>query len=329
MRLEARLERWPIAGQFVISRGAKSEAHVLVVELHDGGARGWGEGTPYRHFGESPDEALAAVLAARSDIERGISHDGLREMFAAGAVRSALDNALWDLESKLAGRPVWALLGLAEPTALTTAYTLSMASPAQTEAKAREHAARPLLKLKLGGAPEEDAARVAAARRGAPAAELIVDANEGWSVEAYSALAPELAALGVTLIEQPLAPEHDAALAEIPRPVTVCADEAFRSSDDIEALADRYDAVNIKLDKVGGLSSARDALARARAAGLSIMVGCHVGTSLSIAPAMLIAAAAQVVDLDAGLLLARDREGGVVYRGSTMEPHPALWGITS
>jgi len=244
---------------------------------------------------------------------------------AAGAARNALDVALWDLEAKRSGSSVWALAGIAEPHPVVTAYTLSVDTPERMAAAAREEAHRPLLKLKLTGAG--DLERVRAVRAGAPQATLIVDANEAWTLDHLRDYAPALAALGVALIEQPLPAGQDAALAGLPRPVPLCADESCHTSADLAALAGRYDYVNIKLDKTGGLTEGLRLLHAARAQGFKIMVGCMIGSSLAMAPAMLLAQDAEFVDLDAPLLLARDRQPGLRYEGSTVyPPKPNLWG---
>ncbi len=269
--------------------------------------------------GERPIESL------RARIEDGLDRRGLQQALPAGAARNALDCAFWDLEAKRAGRPVWALLGLKAPAPVTTAYTLSLDTPEAMGRAAAENAARPLLKLKLAG--PDDLARVEAVRENAPAARLIVDANEGWSLDDYVELAPKLAGLGVDLIEQPLPAGKDAALAGMRRPVPVCADESCHDSASLAGLAGRYDAVNIKLDKTGGLTEALELKDAAGAQGYEIMVGCMLATSLAMAPATLVAQGARFVDLDGPLLLDRDRAEGLYYEDSLLHPpEPALWG---
>jgi L-alanine-DL-glutamate epimerase-like enolase superfamily enzyme len=322
MRLEARAERWPIRGAFTIARGSKTEAAVVVAALEEGGLRAAGECLPYPRYGESVEGVLAQISSVPVE---GLTRTGLQTLLAAGAARNAIDCALWDLEAKRSGRRVWQLAGLPEPRPVITAYTLTLDTPEKMGAAARENALRPLLKLKLSGAG--DLERVRAVRANAPNAALIIDANEGWTVEEYRLLAPKLAGLGVSLIEQPFPAGADAALADLPRPVPVCADESCHTGDDLARLAGAYDAVNIKLDKTGGLTEALALRSAAEAMGFKIMVGCMVATSLSMAPAALLAQGADWADLDGPLLLAKDRIPGLTYRGSTVyPPEQALWG---
>jgi len=324
-RVSVRVESWPIDGGFRISRGVKHEAVVVVVEIVDGAHRGWGEGVPYGRFGESAESVVAAVEQISSALADGLGREALRTMLPAGAARNAIDCALWDLACQQRREPVYRCAGLAEPEQLLTAYTLSIDTPARMQAAAERHAARPLLKIKLGS--DGDLGRLRAVRAGAPDAQLVVDANEGWSPQRYRALAPQLQQLGVVMVEQPLAADADQFLQDEPRPVPICADESFVVGAPLEQLARRYDAVNLKLDKMGGLTEALDMARRVQQAGMTFMVGCHVCTSLSLAPAMLLCGGARIVDLDAGLLLSRDRDDGVRYRGSLMQPLPALWGV--
>ncbi|MDF2764478.1 MAG: Mandelate racemase/muconate lactonizing protein [Rhodospirillales bacterium] len=322
MQIEARAERWPIRGAFTIARGSKTEAEVVVVEVEEGGVRGRGECLPYPRYGESVEGVVAQVAAVPAD---GLTRARLQGLLPAGAARNAIDCALWDLEAKRSGRRVWQLAGLPEPGPVITAFTLGLDTPERMGAAARENALRPLLKLKLSGAG--DLERVRAVRANAPNAALIIDANEAWSVEDYRLIAPKLARLGVTMIEQPFPAGQDGALAELPRPVPVCADESCHTGDDLARLAGAYDAVNIKLDKAGGLTEALSLKRAAQAMGFRIMIGCMVATSLSMAPAQLIAQGADWADLDGPLLLAEDRSPGLLYRGSTVyPPEPALWG---
>jgi L-alanine-DL-glutamate epimerase-like enolase superfamily enzyme len=249
----------------------------------------------------------------------------LAEILSPGAARNALDCALWDLAAKSTGEPAWTLAGLSEPTPLVTAFTLSIDSPENMAAMARSNAHRPLLKLKLTG--DGDLGRVAAVRQSAPRARLIVDANEAWTRTDYEALAPALNALGVEMIEQPFRAGDDAILAELPRPVALCADESCHDAASLDRLVGLYDVINIKLDKTGGLTEALNLRALALERGVAVMVGCMVATSLAMAPAMLVAQGARYVDLDGPLLLARDRQPGLSFTNSVIQPPPsALWG---
>jgi L-Ala-D/L-Glu epimerase len=323
--LSVRIERWPIAGSFTISRGAKTEAAVIVAELSDGQYRGRGECVPYGRYGETLAAVADAMAAIGEEIARGLDREGLQQAMPAGAARNAIDCAFWDLAAKRAGRPAHALAGLPPPQPLTTAYTLSLATPEEMAAQAAKASGRPLLKVKLGGAG--DAARIAAVRRAAPRAQLIVDANEGWSPENLVDNLAVCAAAGVTLIEQPLPADRDDMLVRIRRPLPVCADESAHARGSLAALVGKYDAVNIKLDKAGGLTEALAMATDAERLGFTVMVGCMVATSLAMAPALLVAQRARVVDLDGPLLLARDRPDGLRYEGSVVHPAaPALWG---
>lgn len=329
MRLRAWHETWRIRGSFKISRGAKTEADVVVAEVSAAGAAGdiigRGECVPYARYGETVDGVIQELTNLAPRMAEGLDRLALQGVLPAGAARNAVDCALWDLEAKRAGCRVWDLAGLAAPVPLITAYTLSLDSPSVMARHAAENAHRPLLKLKLAG--PEDLARVEAVRANAPESRLIVDANEGWSIADFKELAPRLATLGVDMIEQPMPAGRDEALAEMPRPVPVCADESCHDTGSLAQIAGRYDAVNIKLDKTGGLTEALRLKEAALAQGYDIMVGCMMSTSLSMAPATLIAQGAKVVDLDAPLLLAEDREHGLEFIGSTIQPpKAALWG---
>lgn len=322
----ARAEVWPLKDRFVTAHGAKSKVEPVVATVRVGAHVGRGECIAYPRYRETVAGVLAAILEAAPALARAPDRGTLAGLLPAGAARNALDCALWDLEAKQAGQRAWALAGIAMPDAITTAYTLSADRPATMAAAATAHRDRPLLKLKLVG-DGADLARVEAVRGAAPDSRLIVDANEGWTVEDYRALAPAFARLGVALVEQPLPAAADAALAELPRPLPVCADESAHVAADVAGLAGRYDAVNIKLDKAGGLSEALAMLDAARAHGLMVMVGCMMATSLAMAPAMLLAARAEVVDLDGPLWLARDRSPPLAAAGSRLSPpEPALWG---
>jgi L-alanine-DL-glutamate epimerase-like enolase superfamily enzyme len=323
--LTVRIEHWPIAGAFTISRGSKTEAAVVVAELSDGGHRGRGECVPYGRYGETVEGVAAAIEALRPVIAGGLDRAGLQQALPAGAARNALDCAFWDLEAKRAGRRVHELAGLEPPKPLITAYTISLGTPEAMAEAARAAAERPLLKVKLGGAG--DRARITAVRRAAPRAQLIVDANEAWTADDLAEHLAACAEAGVTLVEQPLPSGRDGALAEIARPLPVCADESAHGITSLPALVGKYDAVNIKLDKTGGLTEALAMAREAERLGLTLMAGCMVATSLAMAPAMLMAQRAQVVDLDGPLLLLRDRPEGLRYDGSLVHPPtPALWG---
>jgi len=323
--LAARIERWPIAGSFTISRGVKTEAVTVVAQVACDGHIGRGECVPYPRYGETPEVTLAALLSMQDPLGRGLDRQALQAAMPPGAARNALDCALLDLEAKVSGRRIWELLGRPAPRACTTAYTISLGSPEAMSAATAKAAHRPLLKIKLGG--DGDGERIAAVRQSAPESELIVDANEAWTTENLEKNLAHCAKAGVTLVEQPLPAEQDEALARIRRPLAVCADESVHDRASLEGLRDRYDAVNIKLDKTGGLTEALAMADAAHAYGFEIMIGCMVATSLAMAPAMLLTQQARYVDLDGPLLLARDRDDGLRYNGSLIyPPEPALWG---
>ena len=323
--LEVARERWPLRAAFTISRGTRTASEVVVARVREDGHEGRGECLPYARYGETAEGVAAAIEALGPALRGGLGRTELQETLPAGAARNALDCALWDLECKATGRRAWEIAGLAVPGPLTTAYTLSLDSPDAMRAAAARNADRPLLKLKLGGAG--DLERVAAVREGAPGPRIIVDANEGWTPEDYATLAPELARLRVAMIEQPLPAEDDEALDRLERPVPVCADEACHDRETLNALDGRYDIINIKLDKTGGLTEALALRDAARERGFEIMVGCMITTSLSMAPALLVADGAAFVDLDGPLLLAEDRAHGLRYDGALVHPPaPTLWG---
>ncbi|MFN3522209.1 MAG: N-acetyl-D-Glu racemase DgcA [Phenylobacterium sp.] len=318
-------ERWPIAGAFKIARGAKTEAHVVVAEISEKGARGRGEAVPYARYGETVDGVLRQIEGVRTAMEAGVSREQLQGLLPAGAARNALDCALWDLEAKLAGEPAWRLAGRPRLDPVKTCYTISLGAPEEMAEAARAAARRPMLKLKIGGPGDLD--RVAAVRGAAPKTRLVVDANEALSFSDLERLAPEFARLDVKLIEQPLKAGEDEALEGFESPVMLCADESLHTRAELDACARRYGCVNIKLDKAGGLTEALALADAARARGLEIMAGCMVATSLAMAPAMIMAQGAAFVDLDGPLLLARDRTPGLTFIGSLIEPPtPALWG---
>ena len=323
--LSCRVESFPIAGRFAIARGAKTEARVVVATIAAGGVQGRGECVPYARYGESIESVLAAIEGVRGEIEAGADRERLQRLLPPGAARNALDCALWDLEAKATGVPAFVRAGIAPPAPVTTAFTISVDTPEAMAQAAVRAAGRPLLKVKLSGAG--DPARLAAVRAAAPAATLVVDANESWTL---ADLAPMLAACAearVVLVEQPLPAGGDAALAGVVHPVPICADESVHALSGLAALRDRYDAVNIKLDKTGGLTEALAVAAEAERLGFAIMVGCMVGSSLAMAPALLLAGRARFVDLDGPLLLAADRPDGLRFEGSTLMPAgPELWG---
>ncbi len=318
-------ERFPIAGTFTISRGSKTEAEVITCTISDGDNRGWGECVPYKRYGETMDGVRDAIEAMRRQIEDGISRTALLDVMPAGAARNAIDCALWDLEAKMSGMAVADAIHAVSLSALETAYTLSLGEPEAMAAQAHANAWRPLLKVKIGG--DNDMARIRAVTEAAPDSRIILDANEGWTDANIVENLAFAAEYGITLIEQPLPAGHDAILRHIAHPVPICADESVHEAKDLEALVGLYDAVNIKLDKSGGLTAALTLRDRARELGFEVMVGCMVGTSLAMAPAVLLAQGAEFVDLDGPLLLARDRQPGLVYEGSLVSPPDRmLWG---
>jgi L-alanine-DL-glutamate epimerase-like enolase superfamily enzyme len=297
----------------------------VVAELFDGAHRGRGECVPYGRYGETPEGVAAEIGAMATPIARGLDRAALQAAMRPGAARNALDCAFWDLAAKQSGRPVHEIAGLPPPQPLLTAYTISLAPPPEMAAAAEKVADRALLKVKLGGG--DDPARIAAVRRAAPRCTLIVDANEGWTPDSLAENLAACADAGVTLVEQPLPADRDEALAKMARPLPVCADESAHASPSLAGLAGKYDAVNIKLDKTGGLTEALVMAKRAEELGFGLMVGCMVATSLAMAPAVLVAQRARIVDLDGALLLARDRPHGLRYQGSRVHPAtPALWG---
>ena len=327
IELAARIERWPVRGAFTIARGAKTHVDVVVAELAGEGATGRGEATPIYYHGETAETVLAAIEAQRGALASGLTRAELQHRLPRGAARNALDCALWDLEARRTGTPVWRLAGLPAPRPLTTAFTISLAEPDRMAADARAAAHLPLLKLKLKLAGEGDMARVAAVRRGAPEARLIVDANEAWTGRDVAAEAAKLLPFGVELIEQPVRAGEDRLLDGVASPIPLAADESCQDRADLPRLVGRYKAINIKLDKCGGLTEALALAAEAKALGLEVMVGCMLATSLGIAPAMLAAQAARWVDLDGALLLAEDRPHPLTQNGGQLSPPAAeLWG---
>lgn len=321
MQISVAPERFRLAETFTIARGSRTEAAVLTVTVSEGAVQGWGECVPYARYGETMESVAAQIAGLPAPLTR----DSLQRLLPAGAARNAVDCALWDLEAKRMGQRVWQLAGLQAPAPQVTAFTLSLDTPNKMRAAAMRHAHRPILKIKLG--TPEDMPRLEAVRAGAPDARLIVDANEGWTAEIYADLAPHLLRLGVALVEQPLPAGSDDMLGEIARPLPVCADESCHDRASLPGLRGKYDVVNIKLDKTGGLTEALALRDAARTEGFGVMVGCMVGTSLAMAPAVLVAQGADVVDLDGPLLLAEDRAVPLRYDTAGVHPSdPALWG---
>ena len=314
-------ESFELANAFTISRGTKTHAHVVRVEISDGEFTGQGECVPYPRYGESVESVIEQIAALPLNVDRL----SLQEIMPAGAARNAVDCAFWDFEAKQSGKAVWELAGLDRPESLMTAYTLSLDEPEKMRASAVENANRPLLKLKLG--TPNDIPRLEAVREGAPNATIMVDANEGWNVPTLLELQPTLERLGVALIEQPLPEADDSALIGSDIALSLCADESCHTSDGLEELRSKYDVINIKLDKTGGLTEALKMKAIAEEMGFTIFVGCMVGSSLGMAPATLVAQGASFVDLDGPLLLSQDRPNGLRYEGSTVfPPISELWG---
>lgn len=321
MRLEVSRDVFRLAQVFTISRGSRTEARVLTVRVTEGVHVGWGECVPYDRY----DETLESVTAEIEGLPGDVTRAALYDLLPAGAARNAVDCALWDLEAKRAGRRMWELAGLPAPGPEITAYTLSLDTPEKMRAQAADHAHRPLLKIKLG--TPDDMPRLEAVRAGAPDARIIVDANEGWSAEVYADLAPHLMRLGVGLVEQPLPAGEDEALVGLARPVPVCADESCHDRASLPGLKGKYDMINIKLDKAGGLTEALSLRDAARAEGYDVMVGCMVGSSLAMAPATVLAQGVAVTDLDGPLLLAEDRKTPLIFDEKGVHPpETGLWG---
>lgn len=323
--LAVRTESWPLAQAFVISRGAKTQADVVVAELADGPHRGRGEAVPYARYGETVAGVKEQIEAVRGRVEAGADRAALQGLLPPGAARNALDCALWDLDAKRAGVRAWELAGRARLDPVKTCFTISLGPVDQMAEAARANARRPMLKIKIGARDDLDA--VAAVRAAAPRTRLVLDANEALAFDDLTRLAPEFARLGVKLVEQPLPAGEDAALEGYASPVPLCADESLHTRAELAACARRYGLVNIKLDKAGGLTEALELAEAARARDLGVMVGCMVVTSLAMAPAMILAQGAEMVDLDGPLLLKRDRQPGLEVAGSTLMPPIAqLWG---
>lgn len=324
--LTVEIEPFPIAGRFTIARGSRTEAVVVTATIRGDGARGRGECVPYARYGETPDGVAEAIRAMAGPIGKGLTRQDLQSAMPAGAARNALDCALWDLDAKRSGVPAHVAAGVDRLPPVTTAYTISLGDVAEMKAAAAKAAPRPILKVKLG-APEGDPDRIAAVRRAAPDSTLIADANEGWHAGNVEENLAACAAAGVQLIEQPVKASEDEILSRIAHTVPICADESLHQRSDLPRLRGRYDAINIKLDKAGGLTEALLLAQEAQQLGFTVMVGCMLGTSLGMAPAVLLTPMARFVDLDGPLLLARDRDPGLLFEGSILHPPSAtLWG---
>lgn len=321
MKVTVSEDRFQLKQAFVISRGSRTEARVITVCIEQDGVKGYGECVPYARY----NETMASVAAEINALETPFTRTELQSLLPAGAARNAVDCALWDLEAKQAGKPAWTLAGLDPPGPEITAFTLSLGTPASMKQEAEKNAHRPLLKIKLGG--EGDLDRLRAVREGAPNADMIVDANEGWTPDSYAELAPVLLALGVKMVEQPFPAGQDDALLGMDRPLPVCADESCHDRASLPDLVGKYDMVNIKLDKAGGLTEALLLKDAAIAAGYQIMTGCMVGSSLAMAPAVLVAQGCAYTDLDGPLLLGEDRDTVLKFDDEGVHPSdPALWG---
>lgn len=320
-QISIKAESFPLAEVFTIARGSRTHADVLTVEIQSDGVSGRGECVPYSRYGESIESVKHQIESLPEEFDRR----SLQNLLPPGAARNAIDCALWDLEAKTTGKRVWELAGLPKPVPEITAFTLSLDTPERMKAAAAKHADKPILKIKLG--TPGDMPRLEAVRAGAPKSTIIVDANEGWTSEIYRELAPHLMRLGVSMVEQPLPAGDDALLSEIDRPLPVCADESCHDRGSLPDLKGRYDMVNIKLDKTGGLTEALLLKKEALQEGYDIMVGCMVGTSLAMAPAVLVAQNSAVTDLDGPLLLAKDRENPLKFDEKGIHPPAAeLWG---
>ena len=321
--IEAREEIWPLKEVFRISRGSRTEAQVVVVTVSDGEHVGRGEGVPIKRYGQSAESVLAQIDSIKG--ERTLNRQVLQELLPAGAARNALDCALWDLEAKRAGKRAWELADLPLADEVETSFTISLDTPENMAAAAAAAAELPILKLKLGG-DNLDLQRVEAVRKTAPNARLIIDSNESWSPEHYRKIVPTLKELGVELIEQPFPADANEALETLNHPIPICADESCHTTVDLPRLKHRYEVINVKLDKTGGLTEALRLCQRARESGFKLLIGCMVGTSLSMAPARLLASTAEWVDLDGPLLLARDRDDAIPYENGIGIPPRELWG---
>ncbi len=322
--IEARQETWPLKETFRISRGSRTEARVIVATITDGAYTGRGEGAPIRRYEQTCESVLAQIDSIKR--ETNLTLQTLQNLLPPGAARNALDCALWDLEAKHTGKRVWELANIPIASAVETSFTISLNTPEKMGHAADAHSTAPILKLKLGG-DDLDLARVEAVHLAAPNTRLLIDANESWSPEHYGNVAPKLKTLGVELIEQPFPANADEVLEKLDHPVAICADESCHTTTDLPRLKNRYEAINVKLDKTGGLTEALRLCEEARDSGFKLLIGCMVGTSLGMAPARILASNADFTDLDGPLLLARDREHGLLYdHGKISLPSRELWG---
>jgi len=324
LTVEAEEETWPLKEPFRISRGSRTEAQVVVVTVSDGAHTGRGECVPIARYNQSTESVLRQVESAKG--EKNLNRRTLQQLLPPGAARNALDCALWDLEAKISGKRVWELTNISTVDEVETSFTISLDTTQKMAAAAKASATSPILKLKLGG-DSADIARVEAVREAAPAARLLIDANESWSPEHYGQISPALKQLGVEVIEQPFPADSDAVLETLDHLVPVCADESCHTTADLPRLKNRYEMINVKLDKTGGLTEALRLCQRARESGFKLLIGCMACTSLGIAPARLLASTAEYVDLDGPLLLLRDRDNGLNYQKAKVAlPRGELWG---
>ena len=318
-------EAWPLVRPFAISRGVKTEAHVVVAEIQDGEAMGRGECVPYARYEESVHGVSEQIKGQTGAVAFGLDGFGLTERLPAGAARNALDSALWDLQAKVTGRRVWELIDLPEPSPTVTAATIGINTIDEMEAQARELSTAPLIKVKLNR--DDVVPRMEAVRAAASGAQLIVDPNEGWTTDELRGFLPELQRLGVEMIEQPVPADADAGLEDYDWPIPICADEACHTVADLPGLVGKYQMINIKLDKTGGLTEALFLARAAERIGMQIMVGCMVATSLAMAPAVLLGKFAKFLDLDGPLFLEKDRRDSLIFEnGQVHPPSAALWG---
>ncbi len=324
MLIDAHEEVWPLKQPFRISRGSRTETRVVVVTVTDGQHTGRGEATPIARYNQSVESVVAQIESVKG--APNLDRVQIRKLLPPGAARNALDCALWDLEAKISGKRAWELASIPIVPEVETSFTISLDAPEAMAEAADANASAPILKLKLGG-DDQDLPRVEAVREAAPAPRLLIDANESWSPEHYRTVTPLLGQFGIELIEQPFPANADDILEALDHPIPICADESCHTSADLPRLTNRYEVLNVKLDKTGGLTEALLLTTRAREAGFKLLIGCMVCTSLGIAPARLLADAADYVDLDGPLLLAADRDHGLSYRaGNIGVPSRELWG---